>query len=169
MPQISFLNNLLLAILLKNFRWLFFLLRLNNPLIVQGVLVCLYVIQFTRYRVVQAFAVNSFSLSWKPQLVKSFFHLFSGFFGFPAPSGPLRGRSSESLHILPPPTPFVKHFLQFSSFFFVYFYSWTDVHKSRISPLIPEAAGAYILPRPVRIHTQYAIVAQSPWGYCEFA
>ena len=31
------MNNLLLAILLKNFRWLFFRLRLNNPLIVQGV------------------------------------------------------------------------------------------------------------------------------------
>ena len=30
-PKIKFLNNLLLAKLLKNFRWLFFRLRLNNP------------------------------------------------------------------------------------------------------------------------------------------
>ena len=29
--QTKFLNNLLLALLLKNFRWLFFRLRLNNP------------------------------------------------------------------------------------------------------------------------------------------
>ena len=36
-PKIKFLNNLLLAKLLKNFRWLFFRLRLNNPFIVQGV------------------------------------------------------------------------------------------------------------------------------------
>ena len=47
-----FLNNLLLAILLKNFRWLKIRLHdiLNNSSIVQGVIVCLYVIQFTRYR-----------------------------------------------------------------------------------------------------------------------
>ena len=42
------MNNLLLAILLKNFRWLFFRLRLNNPFIVQGVKNRLCVIQFTR-------------------------------------------------------------------------------------------------------------------------
>ena len=60
---------------------------LNNPLIVQGVIVCLYVIQFTRYRhfhslfaVAFAFAANFVSLAHVFEFVKHFFQVFSNSF-----------------------------------------------------------------------------------------
>ena len=55
MLQIKVLNNLLIALLLKNFRWLLirFLEILNNPLIVQGVhfVVALFNLQGTAARI----------------------------------------------------------------------------------------------------------------------
>ena len=76
-PKIKFLNNLLLAKLLKNFRWLFFRLRLNNPFIVQGVFIIVCVIQFTRYSVLTALAVSLLSISRALYFVKNFFRPFS--------------------------------------------------------------------------------------------
>ena len=79
-----FLNNLLLAILLKNFRWLFlfvlYTILKQSILIVQGVLVRLCVIQFTRYCPSATSAANSVIIHQRFPFVKNFFRFFSFFF-----------------------------------------------------------------------------------------
>ena len=68
-----------LANILKNFRWLLFVLkRLNNPFIVK-VFVRHCVIQFTRYRRYRC-AVSLLTLPHHFPFVKNFFHFLSNFF-----------------------------------------------------------------------------------------
>ena len=111
-----------------------FALTLKQSIYCPRCLVCLYVIQFTRYRVVRSLAAeNSFSLPSIARFVKSFFLFFSSFFEVSAPSRRFTRRSSESLHILPPSAPFVKHFLQFSSIFFGDFFRRTFVRQGQNS------------------------------------
>ena len=56
-PQIKFLNNSLLALITQEFSLAVFSLTLKQSIIiVQGVIVCLYVIQFTRYSVRSRFS-----------------------------------------------------------------------------------------------------------------
>ena len=57
-----------------------FRLRLNNPLIVQGVINRLYVIQFTRYRHAFCFAGSFWIISHSNPFVKNFFRSFPNFF-----------------------------------------------------------------------------------------
>ena len=53
-PKIALLNNLLLAFITQEFSLAVFRLRLNNSIYCPRCLVCLYVIQFTRYRAVHS-------------------------------------------------------------------------------------------------------------------
>ena len=103
------MNNSLLAILLKNFRWLkirLFHRFLNNSSIVQGVLVCLCVIQFTRYtrsrqRTLPLY-IRSFHLS------RTFFILFQIYF-----RSDILARSTERLGILAEKSRKVNTFFHF--------------------------------------------------------
>ena len=169
-----------------------FRLRLNNPLIVQGVKNRLYVIQFTRYRraserklldyitfdsvcqelfsifsklfrvdsSLAALVSNSVILSHLFELVKNFFRFFSKFFELwrCAPSQGFSSRNfymipqkasfvknfsqilsisahlwhyltalSDSLDIIPPPSPFVKHFFTKNSIYFCVLLTQTSV------------------------------------------
>ena len=100
-----------LANILKNFRWLKIRLHdiLNNSLIVQGVIVCLYVIQFTRYSVrCFALADSLFILAHSSSFVKNFFQVFSNFFEVFRSLVVLANNFAMLAHLL----PFVKHFFK---------------------------------------------------------
>ena len=78
-----FLNNLLLAILLKNFRWLKIRLHdiLNNSSIVQGVYSSS--LRYSIYKVQNSLnrsAVSLFNLAHLSSFVKNFFQVFTFFF-----------------------------------------------------------------------------------------
>ena len=96
------MNNSLLAILLKNFRWLNYQLK---PYFVQGDKSHLYVIQFTRYSS-KSPRGDSFSLAQLQAFVKHFFKIFKSFCW-------RLSLSAESFMILSSNTEFVKHFFQF--------------------------------------------------------
>ena len=84
-PQIKFLNNLLLAFITQEFRWLFFRLRLNNPLIVQGV--SCSSLRYSIYKV-QVPSRDSFMiLSYSLPFVNLFLQIFHIFFAYKK-SGP---------------------------------------------------------------------------------
>ena len=110
------MNNSLLAILLKNFRWLFFRLRLNNPFIVQGVFLfvfALFNLQDTAHYPLSRLACSVYHAL--RSLSRTFFALFQ------IPLHPLYCRSRpsrNSLHILPLAPAFVKLFLWIISDFF---------------------------------------------------
>jgi len=113
--QIKFLNNLLLAILLKNFRWLKIRLHdiLNNSSIVQGVIVCLTLFNL-QGTVAVAFAVSLLILSRSFPFVKNFFLLFSNFFELISYQAP----SSRRLAYISIYTPFCQVvFYDFFQFF----------------------------------------------------
>ena len=83
-----------------------FRLRLNNPLIVQGVINRLYVIQFTRYRRAFCYAGSFCIISRSKPFVKNFFQVFSNFSEaiFLAPA------SAGNLVSLAQMIPFVKNY-----------------------------------------------------------
>ena len=95
------MNNLLLAFITQEFRWLFSSLSLLNTPLLSKVFVRLCVIQFTRYSRRSALAVSLFILAWRFLKVKNFFPfflLFSSRFCFPdAP------RSDAPAYITKPP------------------------------------------------------------------
>ena len=98
-----------------------FRLRLNNPLIVQGVKNRLYVIQFTRYRRAFCYAGSLWIISRSKPFVKNFFQVFSNFseaiFLAPASAG-----NSVSLAQM---ISFVKNFFTFS---FKFLHLFLDAH-----------------------------------------
>jgi len=113
-----FLNNLLLAILLKNFvgcfRSSYTRYLKQSIIIVQGVIVCLALFNL-QGTVALALAVSLLILSRSVPFVKNFFHLFSNFFEPISLYAPHRG----DLHILPFPVHFVKHFFHLFIDFFI--------------------------------------------------
>ena len=85
---------------------------LNNPLIVQGVIVCLYVIQFTRYRVFGAVRSELLYSIIAFPVCQELFSIFSNLFQF------IHIQSLDSFSIISRSKPFVKNFFQvFSNFF----------------------------------------------------
>ena len=85
MPQIKFLNKFASSNITQEFSLAVFSLTLKQSiLIVQGVIVCLFVIQFTRYSPARSQAcrsrLNFLILSRDFQFVKPFFDLFFGNF-----------------------------------------------------------------------------------------
>ena len=107
----NLLKNSLSANLLKNFRWLIFRFRLNNPFyFVQRALFvfALFNLQGTDF-VPRQGAVNSVILARRLSFVKNFFQVLSNFF-----QHPLFSRlSPKRFDILPSPGPFVKRFFHF--------------------------------------------------------
>ena len=94
-----------------------FRLRLNNSINCPRCLVCLYVIQFTRYSRSRS-RLNSFILPQAVQLVKTLFVFFKVFRFAESLSAPHRRRLADSLHMISFTASFVKHFLQKSGIFF---------------------------------------------------
>ena len=85
MPQIKFLNKFASSNITQEFSLAVFSLTLKQSiLIVQGVIVCLFVIQFTRYSFARSQAcrsrLNFLILSRNFRFVKPFFDLFFGNF-----------------------------------------------------------------------------------------
>ena len=85
MPQIKFLNKFASSNITQEFSLAVFSLTLKQSiLIVQGVIVCLFVIQFTRYSLARSQAcrsrLNFLILSCNFRFVKPFFDLFFGNF-----------------------------------------------------------------------------------------
>ena len=85
MPQIKFLNKFASSNITQEFSLAVFSLTLKQSIIiVQGVIVCLFVIQFTRYSFARSQAcrsrLNFLILSRNFQFVKPFFDLFFGNF-----------------------------------------------------------------------------------------
>ena len=104
---------MLLAIITQEFSLAVFRLRLNNPLIVQGVKNRLYVIQFTRYRRAFCYTGSFWIISRSKPFVKNFFQVFSNFSEaiFLAPVSV--GNSVSLAQMI----PFVKNYFTFSSKF----------------------------------------------------
>ena len=75
---------------------------------------------------------------------RTFLKFFQGFSLFLCPPGLFRCRSSDSLHMIPPQDPFVKHFLTKTDSYFWIFLPETGVHDWRNpqNPLLGEGGPA---------------------------
>ena len=122
-PQIKFLNNLLLAILLKNFRWLNFDFKsiLNNLKLSK-----VFLVRLSRYSIYKAQCRSVAFISCPPRtficqhilirLSRTFFKFFEKLFKLRLSSR--QRRSSDNFYILADVPEFVKHFFQVSQNFF---------------------------------------------------
>ena len=73
---------------------------------------------------------------------RTFLKFFQGFSLFLCPPGLFRRRSSDSLHMIPPQDPFVKHFLTKTDSYFWIFLPETGVHDWRNPQNLPLGEGA---------------------------
>ena len=129
--KIDLLNNLLLAFITQEFSLAVFSLTLKQSIYCPRCLVCLFVIQFTRYRVVLASRLGTrlvyHRMSRLSRAFFSFFRVFSRFVLPPACFPSVHRKACLYYHAS---APLSSTFYNFSPSFLVTF-PWRDYHAGR--------------------------------------